>query len=59
MSEYATTWLVQYEPAKALVLLYKPTLFPQTVTGRWCNPANNHIANLAFGVTTDNMDNFA
>ena len=56
MTKNAATRLVEHEVAQRLVLIDPTRLLPQRRTGRWLDTTNNDIADLAFGVTTDNLD---
>jgi hypothetical protein len=56
MSEYSATRLIQQKITQFSVTFQRPGLFPQILTRRRRNPADNDIPNLAFRMATDYMN---
>ena len=50
--------LVEHEVAEVLVPVDPPGLLPQRVPRRRGDPSHDHVADLPFGVATDNLDRF-
>ena len=56
MTEDSTSWFIQNEISESLIARDPLRLLPKRVTRRRFYAADDYIANLPFGVTTDYFD---
>jgi hypothetical protein len=58
MPKYPSPRFVEHKIAESFILGYPAGLFPQRAPGRCRHPPHYHIADFAFGMATDGMNNF-
>ena len=58
MAKHAAARFVEHEVAQGFVLGDPARLFPHGGAGRWGDTADDHVADFAFGVAADDVDDF-
>ncbi len=58
VAKHPPAWFVEHKVAQHVVIGNPARLFPQRIAGRRCDAADDHVADFAFRMATDDMDDF-